>query len=405
MKLVPSCAGGSTVATKTTTRAKAAAAHSPQPAGASIDLARMRVFVVDTRLLWMIIGLACLATALWTVRSLLVPFLFVGVLTFLGAPVTARLQRHMPRAVAAAAFVAAAGLLLVALLALVVPPLISDLIALFSNLPTLWRELMVWLEVRFQVALPTSIGELSSQASKDLLEKLTPMASTSGGFLKSGALGLLKGAAGAAGLVVQLALVPVLAFFLLSEWPRTKETLRVFVPRAWQRIAEHYAPRIEHTLGSLVRGQLLVASMMAVLYLIGLSISGVPFALAIATIAGAAYLIPFASGAVCMILAVAFSLLELKGAALAPIIGAAITCLLVQLIEGYVLTPRIVGAKIGLSPLAVVLAVLFGGAGAGFLGVVFALPVAAVLALVLAEEAQRRGGLQVTASPNPEAKP
>lgn len=395
MTLAPACAGGSAVATKKTTPKTAAPA--PMPAPVAVDPARLRVFVFDTDVLWTLIGLALAAGAVWTIRGVLVPLLFVGVLTFLGAPIVARLERRMPRSAAALLFVVMAALIVVALLALVVPPLISDMIELFSNLPTLWRELATWVELRFHIELPTTIGELSNEASKDLLEQLTPMASTGGGFLKSGALGVLKGAASAAGFVAQFALVPVLAFFLLAEWPRAKETLRVFVPRAWQRLGGHYAPLVEDTLGSLVRGQLLVASLMAIVYVIGLSISGVPFALAIAVIAGVAYLIPFASAAVCMILAAAFSLLELKGAALAPVIGAAITCGVVQVIETYVLTPRIVGEKAGLSPLAAVLAVLLGGTAAGFLGVVFALPLAAVAALVLREESRRRGGVLVDA--------
>jgi predicted PurR-regulated permease PerM len=126
---------------------------------------------------------------------------------------------------------------------------------------------------------------------------------------------------------------------------------------------------------------------MSVIYVIGLGISGVPLALAIGILAGAAYLIPFASASAALVLSVAFALLELgPDGAKGPIIGAAITCVLVQLVEGYVLTPRIVGEKAGLSPLATLLAVLFGGTAAGFLGVLFALPIGAVVALVLREE-------------------
>jgi predicted PurR-regulated permease PerM len=361
------------------------------------DGARMRLLVLDTRLLWTILGIALAAGFVWIIRSVLVPLLFVCVLTFLGAPAVARLERRLPRWAAALVFIVVAVLILASLLALVLPPLVSDLAQLFENLPTLWRELAAWIEGRLHIVLPTTIAELSSEASRDLLEQLTPMASTGGGVLKSGALGVLKGAAGAAGFIAQLALVPILTFFVLSELSAMKDSLRVFVPRGAQRVIAHYAPRMEETLGSLVRGQLLVAALMAIVYVIGLSISGVPLALAIAVIAGVAYLIPFASASVCMILAAAFSLLELKGAAVTPIIGAAITCAVVQVVETYVLTPRIVGEKAGLSPLAAVLAVLLGGTAAGFLGVVFALPLAAVIALVIREESQRRGGILVSA--------
>jgi predicted PurR-regulated permease PerM len=139
-----------------------------------------------------------------------------------------------------------------------------------------------------------------------------------------------------------------------------------------------------------VRGQVIVAGLMVLIYLIGLSIAGVPLAFAIAILAGAAYLIPFASAAVCLVLSSAMSLLELGSNAAQPLIGALIVSVVVQLIEGYLLTPRIVGEQAGLSPLAALLAVLLGGAAAGFLGVLFALPLACVAALILKEEAARR---------------
>jgi len=107
-------------------------------------------------------------------------------------------------------------------------------------------------------------------------------------------------------------------------------------------------------------------------------------------LAGAANLIPFASGTVCVVLAVAFSLLELGTGAVGPIVGSIVTAAVVQLIEGYVLTPRIVGEKAGLSPLATLLAVLCGGSAAGFLGVLFALPVGAIIAIVVREAALQR---------------
>jgi predicted PurR-regulated permease PerM len=100
-------------------------------------------------------------------------------------------------------------------------------------------------------------------------------------------------------------------------------------------------------------------------------------------------LVPFASASVAFLLAAAFALLERGVDAGGPILGAWITCVIVQLIEAYLLTPRIVGEKAGLSPLATLLAVLLGGTAAGFLGVLFALPVGAVLAVVLREEVRR----------------
>src|SRR5687768_10724081 len=101
---------------------------------------RLRLFVLDTNALWMAIGLALVVAFFWTIRGVLVPLLFVGVLTFLGAPIVARLETRMPRAAASALFIVTAVLVVIALLALVLPPLIRDLVHLFQNLPQLWRD-------------------------------------------------------------------------------------------------------------------------------------------------------------------------------------------------------------------------------------------------------------------------
>lgn len=359
------------------------------------DMAALRPIVVDTRLFAWLLVIVALAGFVWLVRDVLVTLLFVGVLTFVGAPIVERMERKIPRAAAAGLFVVGAVLVLIALLALVVPPLVGDLVRLFEATPDLLKRLAGWLEASFDVVIPTSVAELSSEASRELLDQLLPLAKSGGGIVRSGALGVLKGAAGAAAFVGQAFLIPVLAFFVLAELPKVGEVVRGLVPRGSRTLLAHYLPLMNESLSKLVRGQLLVASIMAAIYVVGLSISGVPFALAIAVLSGAAYLIPFASGAVCLSLSAAFALLELQSAALPPLVGALITVVVVQIVESYVLTPRIVGAEAGLSPLAAVLAVLFGGAAAGFLGVVFALPAGAVIALILREESRRRGGFLV----------
>lgn len=373
----------------------------PPPAPASVDVGVLRPLVIDTHLFAWILAFVAAAGFVWLIRDVLITLLFVGVLTFLGAPLVERLERKVPRSAAAGAFVIGAILILVALLALVVPPLVGDLARLFEAVPTLLKRFAGWLEASFDLVIPTTIAELSNEASRELLERVMPLARSGGGLVTTGAVGVLKGAAGAAAFVGQALLIPVLAFFVLAELPKVQGVVHGLVPRGARPLLAHYLPLMNDSLSKLVRGQLLVASIMAAIYVVGLSVSGVPLALAIAVLSGAAYLIPFASGAVCLVLSAAFVLLDPEGVELAPLIGAVVTVVVVQIVESYVLTPRIVGAEAGLSPLAAVLAVLLGGAAAGFLGVVFALPAGAVIALILREESRRRGGFLVETAEAP----
>lgn len=361
----------------------------------------LRVLVLDTRVLaWSLVA-AGLVAFLWTIRSLLTNFLFVGVFTFVGAPAVARLARHMSRTAASGVVVIAAGLAIVGMFAAVVPQLVSDLTEASRALPDLVSGASGWIERTFKIKVPVQVERLSSQAAGDVLARLMPLAEGSGDVVAAGAAGMVQGALGALGVLLQVLITPVLVFFLLSELPGAGRVVAPLVPRSLAPVVAHYLPLVHETLSRLVRGQATVAVIMAVLYAIGLSIAGVPFVLAIAVLSGAAYLVPFASGAVCLVLSAAFSLLHLDAPALPVLMGALVTVIVVQLVEGYVLTPRIVGAEAGLSPLAAVLAVLVGGAAGGFLGVLFALPIAAVLALILREESHRSGGLLVV---KPEAR-
>lgn len=383
--------------TKTSTK-QPEATQAPPLAVASVSAtamtatATLRPLVVDERAVLLVLGLGATVAVLSAISAVLLPLLFVAVATFVGAPfVTALERRGMPRAIGSGVVVVGAMLIVLGLLALVVPALVRDLVALFERAPAALSALAARVETTFGVTIPTSVRDLSGLAASELVEQLSPVAATGGAIVKVGAVGLYKGAASAVGFVLQATLVPVITYFVLAELPEVKQMVWALWPTRTRATALRYGPLIDDALTGLVRGQVTVAAIMAVIYAIGLAISGVPLTLAIAVLAGAAYLIPFASATVCLVLAATFSLLELGTGALWPIVGAAITSGVVQLLEGYVLTPRIVGEKAGLSPLATLLAVLCGGSAAGFLGVLFALPVGAVAAIVIRDLAAQAG--------------
>jgi predicted PurR-regulated permease PerM len=360
------------------------------PPGPQPQASTLRPLVVDERVVAWALGLGVTVAVLSAISSVLLPLLFVGVATFVGAPfVDALHRRGLARSVGSGVVVAGALVLLAGLLALVVPTLITDLVALFERAPAALSAMASWIEKTFSVTIPTSVRDLSGLAASEVLAQLSPVAQTGGAIVKLGVAAVSQGAASALGFVGQAALVPIIAYFVLSELPEVKSFVWAIWPDRARGIALRYGPLIDDALTGLVRGQVTVAAIMAVLYAIGLFISGVPLTLAIAVLSGAAYLIPFASAAVCLLLAVTFSLLELGTSAVVPIVGATVTAGVVQLVEGYWLTPRIVGEKAGLSPLATLLAVLCGGSAAGFLGVLFALPVGAVAAIVVKDLAAR----------------
>lgn len=369
---------------KKTTKSEAAPVADSTPSASSSPL---RSLVIDERLFATVVAVAVACAFFWQVRDVLVPLLFVGVVTFLGAPVVAMLeQRGMPRAAGAAVFLVGGLAFVAALIALVAPPLVRDIAVLVEQAPAAFHRASDFVEAHTSFVVPRTIKDLSSDASKELLDQISPFAAKGGALVGAGALGLFKGAASAAGFIGKLLLVPVIAFFVLAELPEVKAIASHLAPARARNVGDRYLPLVDDALSGLIRGQLTVAAIMSLVYVVCLGIAGVPLAVGIGILAGAAYLIPFASASTALVLSIAFALLEKGDDAGGPILGAVITCVIVQILEGYVLTPRIVGEKAGLSPLAALLAVLFGGSAAGFLGVLFALPVGAVIALVLREE-------------------
>ncbi len=369
----------------------------PSPLPPQAVSSSLRPIVVDTRAVWLVLGLLALLAVLYAVRGVAITVVFVAVVTFLCEPLVVRLERRgLGRSAGAAVVIGGLVVVVLGLAALVLPALIADLSQLIGRWPELLQSASTFVERLTGFVIPTSVKELSGAAGAALFEQLSPVAASGGALVGQGALSIARAAASLVGSFGEGVLVVVFSYFVLAEWPAVRTLLATNAPTSWRAPAAHYLPLVEEALSALVVGQLTVAAIMACIYAVGLWIAGVPAALAIAVLSGAAYIIPFASVTTCMLLSTAFALLELGTQALWPIVGAGVLCAVIQVIEGYLLTPRIVGEKAGLSPLATLTAVLLGGSSGGFLGVLFALPIGAVVALVLRERS-RSIGVEVAA--------
>jgi predicted PurR-regulated permease PerM len=177
--------------------------------------------------------------------------------------------------------------------------------------------------------------------------------------------------------VANVFLIPVVSFYLLRDWDVIIARMRILLPRAWEPKIVVLVSECDEVLSAFLRGQLMVMLALGVIYSIGLSIVGIELALLLGTIAGLASVVPYMGvvvGLGASLLAAYFQFHD---------ISVFIPVLLVfgfgQLLEGMVLTPLLVGDKIGLHPVAVIFAVMAGGQLAGFTGILLALPVAAII--------------------------
>ena len=179
-----------------------------------------------------------------------------------------------------------------------------------------------------------------------------------------------------------IVLIPIIAFYFLLDWDRMLDSLRRLIPRPYEKTTLNIVSECHSVLGAFVKGQFLVMVLLGVVYAVGLQLIGLEIGLIIGMIAGLCSIIPYLGFAVGIIAAVIATFFQF-GIDWWQLVLVGIVFMVGQAVEGYILQPFLLGDKIGLSPVAVVFAVLAGAQLAGFLGMLIALPVAAVIVVRL----------------------
>ncbi|BCW93043.1 MAG: hypothetical protein KatS3mg007_0937 [Thermoanaerobaculum sp.] len=226
-------------------------------------------------------------------------------------------------------------------------------------------------------ATPEAFGVISQKVTAYFQEKLPQLAPRLAAWLGQVVLSSLSLVSALLGLVVSL----VIGAYLTADFPKFLTTLRLLIPRPVLPTVEAVALEVHQVLGAFFRGQLLVALALALMYTGGLALVGAPLALVVGPLAGLLSLVPYLGLVVGAGLAVLLTLLEHQDL-LHPIL-ALLVFVVAQNVEGWVLTPKLVGKGVGLHPVWVLVALLLGGELFGITGVVVAVPVAAALRVVL----------------------
>lgn len=329
-------------------------------------------------------GAAAVLVLLYFLGPILAPFLIGATFAYLGDPLVDRLERlRLSRSVAVSVvFVVVIAISALALV-LVVPLLQLQFSSLLQNIP----EWLKWLQdvglPKLGVSLPAGVQLDAEGLRKVFAEHWTGASGVASTVLAH----VGRSTPALLGFLADLLLIPIVTFYLLRDWDLMVARILVLTPRRLQAQAVAFATETDTVLSALIRGQLLVMLALAVLYSVGLSIAGLKVALLVGILSGLVSFIPylgFISG-----LVVASIAMMVQAQSILPVVGVLVVYGIGQTVESGVLTPMLVGDRIGLHPVAVIFAILAGGQLFGFVGVLVALPVAAVLA-VLVRHAQRR---------------
>ena len=311
----------------------------------------------------------------YLLAPVLMPFVLAGMLAYLGDPLADRLEKlGLGRTLAVTIVFVVILLLTVGALLLLIPLISRQVDNLIQNLPSYgaWiRDTAVpWVQAKLRLDPHTFDTGRVMDAVK---EHIGSIGSVIGKLSRSG-VGVLMW-------MTNLVLIPVVAFYLLRDWDRLVAWIDAMLPRSIEPTVAHLARESDKVLGAFVRGQLLVMLALGIFYGAGLALVGLSVGPLIGMIAGLLSFVPYLGfiigfGAAVIAVLVQYGdwthLLLVCGVF---VIG--------QLLEGYVLVPKLVGDKIGLHPVAVIFAVLAGGYLFGFLGVLLALPAASVILVLL----------------------
>ncbi len=353
----------------------------------------VRIGIVGALVLAVVLG------TLWVLKGALTPLVAALVIAYLFDPLIDRFEaRGIARSVAILILLAGIGIALFGVAFFLIPAMQRDVAALAENLPTALRDglsgLGPRLQEQFGITLPRSIAdaietlrsgefEIPLDAIRGLLERV------------------VTGVTGTVGALVSLLLIPVLAYYMLVEFDRIRLAVLDLVPRDYQEMVATEAARVDVLISGFIRGQLTVCLLLGILYAVGFTVIGIDLAIVIGVASGLLAIIPYVGGAVALTAAAGMALLQYGvDIHLALVVG---WYFLVQGLEGFVLTPKIVGGSLGMHPVTVIVALLIGGDLLGFLGLLIAVPLAAVVQVFLQDLVTAYRSSSVYSAPEPEA--
>lgn len=332
----------------------------------------------ERQLRFWFVGLIILIAVLFVLRAVLLPFVAGMAIAYLFDPLVDRLERiKVPRTVATLIVIGGALLVFAAGLVLLLPLLQTQISQFVRSVPD-YAAALRDLADRLVAAVSTVLSaEDEARLRAEVGAQLGNVLSGAGGFLEQA---LVRGLA-LANLLSLLFITPIVAFYLLRDWDRMVARMAALLPQSHAKEITAQLLAMDRKLAGVVRGQATVGAILGVYYAVGLSLAGLQFGLVVGLGAGIVSFIPYVGSISGFVVAVGLALLQFDS--WPPVAVVAGIFLAGQAVEGNFLTPKLVGGQVGLHPVWVIFALLAGGSLLGLLGLLLALPAAAVISVLV----------------------
>jgi predicted PurR-regulated permease PerM len=351
----------------------------------------VRSYTLPRTIMW----LAIILFAIWftySISSILAPFIVSYLLAYILNPLVSKLaQWKIPRWLSSLVLILISIAVIVMMLFFVLPIALTQFEGLLDGLQRLFEEFRNWLlSSRFNAVLER-YGVSSEEFRTTLTNRLTPRFEDVIKQLFEATLSLMSSVTQFATQLFYVVLVPFLTFFLLKDFPKMRRQVLQLVPSGRRGRAEYYLQKADSVMGRYLRGVFTVALLQGILVVLLFSLYGIKYAMLLGIMASILDLVPYFGLLIMMVLGAVVALFS-EGDALQKVVLAITTIAILHLFEVAFLSPRIVGRSVGLHPLVIILSLLVFAFFLGFIGLLIAVPVSALVIMFVREyEAQQKG--------------
>lgn len=328
-------------------------------------------------LFWLAIGLLFF-TFIYMIKGVLLPFVLGTAIAYFLDPVADKLETwKFSRTLATATITLIFFTTIILLSLLIIPTIVSQLSGLISDLPTYF----IGIEQKYETQVSGWIGTLPDSYMESVKQAAANFSGMMVKLVGDFASGVFQSGMAIVNLLSLVLITPVVAFYLLRDWDRITAKVNALLPRSHEGIIREQLLIIDATLAGFIRGQINVCLLLGAFYSIGLSIVGLKFAILIGLATGFLVILPYVGQMFGTLvgLCVAYFQFGYFGEML-PVL---IVFIIGQVLEGSFITPKLVGEKVGLHPVWIIFGMLAGAALFGFVGVLIAVPVTAVLGVII----------------------
>jgi predicted PurR-regulated permease PerM len=327
---------------------------------------------------WGFFALACIGFV-WLFHPILAPFVVGIAVAYLLNPIVAKLEaKHIPRWLSALVILFIFFSIVILALLLAVPILVREMIEFIQLLPSAFAYVQEVISEQFPtVNIPQTWDDVKALDPSALTDRFGSAMAIGQDIIGN----IFKSGMAIIGVISFMALMPIVAFYLMIDWSRFTGKIFSLLPQKNAGKIKNILSDIDCSLAGFIRGQLMVCTLLGLFYAIALSLMGLQYGFFIGIAAGVLSIIPYVGSLFGLVASVGMAFYQFGGWQF-PLI-AFVIFIVGQLVEGNYLTPKLVGDSVGLHPIWVIFALMAGGMLLGLLGMIIAIPVAAVLSVLL----------------------